>query len=300
MFGGFETRRIDTGETEIHTIVGGNGPPLLLLHGYPQTHVIWHRVAPRLAERFTVVAPDLRGYGDSAKPEAGDDHANYTKRAMARDQVAVMAALGFDRFAAACHDRGARVGYRLALDHPDRLSRLALLDITPTVDQFSRATKDFALGSYHWFFLAQPAPFPETLIGARPEFFLRHTLRSWAADAGAFTDEAMAEYLRCFSDPETIRATCDDYRAGAGLDCEYDEADLAAGNKITCPLLVLWGEAGRWGRRGAGGGERGRRILDIWRQWAVDVEGRGLACGHFIPEEAPAETLAALLEFLTA
>ncbi|MGH7112936.1 MAG: alpha/beta fold hydrolase, partial [Stellaceae bacterium] len=206
-FPGFEQRRITTSGAEINLLSGGSGPPLLLLHGYPQTHLMWRKVAPRLAAEFTVVVPDLRGYGDSSKPPAGPDNANYSKRALAQDQVETMAALGFERFAVAGHDRGARVAHRLARDHAERIERLALLDIVPTLYRFETIDQQAATSSWHWFFLIQPAGFPERLIGADPEFYLRHSLR----DPVVFEPEAFAEYLRCFKNPETIRATCDEY-----------------------------------------------------------------------------------------
>lgn len=289
MFEGFRRLRIPTGEAEIDTVVKGSGPPVLLIHGYPQTKAIWHKIAPALAERFTVVATDLRGYGASSRPPAGDDHAGYSKRRMAADLLAVMRSLGFDRFSVAGHDRGGRVAYRLALDHPERVSRLAVLDIVPTFDQFAAVDRVSALGSYHWYFLAQPYPLPERLIGADPEYFLRHTLASWAATPGCFSDEAMAEYVRCFRDPDVIHASCEDYRAGAFIDCQLDEADLTRGRKIACPVLAIWGDKGRPHKR--------RQVMETWQRWADDVRGEGLPCGHFLPEEAPAETRAALEGF---
>lgn len=287
MFEGFEKRRVAAGETEIALRVGGAGPPLLLLHGYPQTHVMWHRIAPALAERFTLVCPDLRGYGDSGKPEGGPDHAGYSKRAMARDQVEVMAALGFERFRLCGHDRGARVAHRLALDHPERVEKLAVLDIAPTLRMYADTDQGFATAYYHWFFLIQPAPLPERLIGADPAFWLRSCLGKWGFDEGAFAPEALAEYQRCFAEPATIHATCEDYRAAAGIDLEHDRADL--GRRLPMPLLALWGERGLVGRSWD--------VPAVWREHAESVEGAALPCGHFLPEEAPAETLAALLSF---
>lgn len=290
MFEGFRSERIAVDETALHARVGGQGEPVVLLHGYPQTHVCWHKVAPLLAARFTVVCPDLRGYGDSGHPPAGADSAGYSKRAMARDVVQAMERLGFHRFAVVGHDRGARVAYRMALDFPDRITKLAVLDIVPTLDTWERMDWHDGLGTYHWFFLAQPRDFPERLIGADPDYFLRYTLESWCRTPGAFTDEALAEYARCFRHPEVIAASCEDYRAGATIDPALDAADRAAGHKIACPVLALWGA-----RR-----ERNSRLdhLAIWRQWAGDVRGSGLPCGHFLPEESPDETAAALLEFL--
>jgi len=224
---GFQQDRITTTGAEINLRRAGEGPPLLLLHGYPQTHVMWHKIAPALAERFTVVLTDLRGYGDSAKPPGGDNHEAYSKRAMAQDQVEVMTALGFDSFAVAGHDRGARVGHRLALDHPERVSKLALLDIAPTLAMYERTDMAFASAYYHWFFLIQPYDLPERLIGADSDFYLEKKIGKWSRNDGAFTAAALAEYKRCFRDPATIHATCEDYRAAAGTDLEHDRADLS-------------------------------------------------------------------------
>lgn len=289
MFEGFDLRTIDTGEASIRVRSAGSGPPLLLLHGNPQTQAMWHLIAPRLAEGFTVVATDLRGYGESSKPATDSRHVPYSKRAMARDQVAVMRTLGFERFLVAGHDRGGRCGYRMALDHPNRVLKLAVLDIIPTSESFWRADKDFGLGYWHWFFLAQPHDLPEHLIGADPDYFWHWHTASGAGRNEPFAPEAVEEYLRCFRNPETIRAICEDYRAGASIDIEHDSEDRDRGRRIECPLLTLWGARGTL--------ERWYDVLAIWRDWAVDVRGRALDCGHYLPEERPEETLAELQAF---
>jgi haloacetate dehalogenase len=295
MFEGFRLESIDTGEAALRVRYGGSGPPILLLHGHPQTHFMWHGVAADLARDFTVVAPDLRGYGESSKPPTTDDHEPYSKRAMARDVVALMRHLGFERFAVAGHDRGGRVAYRLALDHPDRVSRLAVLDILPTSEHFRRADMQFGLGYWHWFFLAQRFDVPERIIGADP---LRFFTRDWARDANGtpisppyHAPEAVEDYLRCYANPDTVHATCEDYRAGATFDFQVDEADRAAGHRITCPMLALWAAKGalpRW-----------YDVLAIWRDWADDVRGGPIASGHFMAEEAPEQTIAELREFFS-
>lgn len=290
MFEGFESKSIPTSETTIHAVVSGSGPPLLLLHGYPQTHVMWHEVAPGLAERFTVVASDLRGYGDSGKPASDARHLVYSKRATARDQIELMESLGFRRFLVAGHDRGGRVGHRMALDHPDRVEKLAVLDIVPTHKVFSTVDKEIATGYYHWFFLIQGNGLPETLIGHDPGYYLQAKLRQGAGDANAFDRRAMQEYIRCFSDPACIHASCEDYRAAASVDLTHDEADMD--RKLRCPLLVLWGEKGLM--------ERHYDVRATWRERASDVRGRKLACGHFLAEEKPKETMTELLSFFLA
>ena len=287
MFEGFDRRRVDAGEVEINTLVAGNGPPLLLLHGYPQSHVMWRKVAPVLAERFTVVVTDLRGYGDSGKPAGDEAHENYSKRQMAADQVNVMAALGFDRFQVAGHDRGGRVTHRMCLDHAQRIERACVMDIVPTHTIFANLNTKVAYGYYHWLFLSQPYDLPERLIGSDPEYYLRRKLGHWSAGMEGFEEEAMAEYLRCFSDPATIHASCEDYRAAITIDLEHDEADFDA--RIACPLLVLWGAEGLM--------HKSYDVLDTWRSKALDPQGRALDCGHFLPEEAPEETLREMLAF---
>lgn len=287
MLDGFAPRVIDVGGSRVALASAGEGPPLLLLHGYPQTRVCWHRVAPALAERFRVVVADLRGYGDSAKPPGGPDHAAYSKRAMAADLVGAMAALGHERFHVAGHDRGGRVAHRMALDHPARVERVAVLDIVPTRTLFEGTDQAFATAYYHWFFLIQPDGLPETMIGRDPEWFLRETLRRWSGRAEPVAEEAIREYVRSFRDPDAIHGSCEDYRAAATIDLEHDAADDDA--RIACPLLVLWGSHGAMHRL--------YDVLGTWRPRADDVRGHAIPCGHFLPEEAPAETTTALLDF---
>jgi haloacetate dehalogenase len=283
MFEGFRTETVDVGDARIKTRVGGSGPPLLLLHGSPQTHAMWHLVAPGLAEDFTVIATDFRGYGDSSKPASDENHGPYSKRAMAEDQVSVMRHFGFERFALCGHDRGRRVGYRMALDQPGVVTRLAVLDIVPTWEALYRADMAFGLSYWHWFFLAQPYDLPERLLAADPEKSL------FRGGSQLFAPEAFDEYVRCLRDPETIHATCEDYRAAATLDYEHDAEDRGAGRRITCPVLALWA------RRGFLEGHYD--VLEVWRGWADDVEGRAIDSGHYIPEEAPEETLAEVRAF---
>ena len=267
----------------------GSGPPLLLLHGYPQTGYMWHKIAPRLAEDFTVVVADLRGYGDSDKPTSSEDHAVYSKRAMAADMMAVMTALGHSQFFIAGHDRGGRVAHRLARDYPQAVTKLAVLDIAPTAMMYDTTDMHFATSYYHWFFLIQPAPFPETLIGSDPKFFLESKMQHWGKDRSAITNDAFDEYLRCFSNPDTIHASCEDYRASASIDLEHDAADV--GLKLDIPLLVLWGATAMVGNK--------YDMLCAWREVATDVTGFAVPGGHYLPEEAPDETYQALLDFFT-
>jgi haloacetate dehalogenase len=274
---------------EIAAWVMGSGPPLLLLHGYPQTRAMWHRVAPALAERFTLVASDLRGYGDSSAPEGDPAHGNYSKRTMAADQLALMDELGFARFAVAGHDRGGRVGHRMALDYADRVTRLAVLDIVPTRVVFATTTKDLATTYFHWFFLIQPDGLPERLISSDPDYWLDEIFDRWSAPGTAFDARALAEYRRCFTRPANIHASCEDYRAAAGVDLEHDAADEA---RLGQPLLVLWGLRGAM-----------HRIYDVpatWADLATEMTSSGIDCGHFLAEERPAETAAALGEFFRA
>lgn len=289
MFEGFERRQVRAGDVSINCVRGGEGPPVLLLHGYPQTHAMWHRVAPLLSEHFTIVCADLRGYGDSSKPPADAEHEAYSKRTMARDQVAVMRALGYERFAVAGHDRGGRVAHRMALDFPEAVTRLAVLDIIPTYDMFATVTKEFGLSYYHWFFLAQPYDLPERLIGADPEYYLRRKLGSWSAGGiDSFDPAAVAEYVRCFADPATIHASCEDYRAAASIDLRHDAAD--GGQPLHCPILALWGAKGRLSAL--------YDVLGTWQGRAQYVRGKALSCGHFLAEERPDQTAAELAEFL--
>jgi haloacetate dehalogenase len=285
---GFDLRDVATSGARIRAAIGGAGPPLLLLHGHPQTHVTWRKVAPTLARRFTVIATDLRGYGDSEKPEGGKGHVNYSKRAMARDQVEAMQALGFTRFSVAGHDRGARVAHRMALDHPDAVERIALFDIAPTATMYARTNMEFARRYFWWFFLIQPFDLPERMIGADPAFFLRKHIDGQIKVRGATEPEAFAEYLRCYMDPATRHAICEDYRAAATIDLEHDAAD--ADRKVAAPLLALWGALGTVGAL--------YDVLDTWREKATDVRGRAMPCGHTPQEECPDETLAELSEFL--
>jgi haloacetate dehalogenase len=287
LFPGFTTQRIATTGTEIRCVVGGNGAPVLLLHGYPQTHAIWHRIAPSLARLYTVVCADLRGYGDSGKPPSDAAHAPYSKRAMAQDMVELMRALGYPSFRLVGHDRGGRVAHRLCLDHPEAVTHVAVLDISPTRTMYAHTDQAFATAYYHWFFLIQPHDLPERLIGADPVYYLHRKLGGWGTGLAHFDARALAEYERCFRDPETIHATCEDYRAAASIDLEHDTASGA--QRIRCPLLVLWGERGVV--------HRFFKPLDDWRAAATDVRGRSLPCGHYLAEELPDETLQELTGF---
>ncbi len=285
---GFVTRDIAATGARIRLATGGRGPPLLLLHGHPQTHATWHKIAPQLARDFTIVAADLRGYGDSQKPPGGRQHVNYSKRAMALDQVEVMRALGFPRFSVVGHDRGGRVAHRMALDHPDAVEKIAVFDIAPTATMYARADKQFATRYFWWFFLIQPYDLPERMIGADPEFFLRKHLEGQIRIPGATSPEIFAEYLRCYMDPATRHAICEDYRAAAGIDLEHDRED--ADRKVSAPLLALWGARGTVGAL--------YDVLETWREKALDARGCALDCGHTPQEERPEETLAQLLAFL--
>jgi haloacetate dehalogenase len=293
MFLGFARTRIRANGVSINLVSGGRGQPLLLLHGYPQTHVEWHKVAPRLAEHYTVVAPDLRGYGDSDKPDAAPgDLSVYSKRTMAQDQIDVMAQLGFESFHVVGHDRGARVAHRMALDHPRKVRTFTSLDVVASQAAFDAMDSSLAFAWFHWHLMRQPAPLPETLIGNSAKVYLDFLLERWTAIDGTITPEAYADYLRCFT-PDMIRASCLDYR-GIALDLAHDEADR--GRMVTCPMLILWGA--QMAKRP--GWQTGQRLdmLTTWRERAADVRGRPLDCGHFLPEERPEETTAEILTFL--
>ena len=286
MFDGFVQKQIEIRGTVINLVQGGGGSPVLLLHGYPQTHVCWHLVAPLLAEKFTVVCPDLRGFGDSGKPPGDAAHLAYSKRVMAREQVEVMQTLGFREFAVVGHDRGARVAHRMALDNSEKITKLALLDIIPTRTAFANVDKEMATGAFNWFFSVQPDELPERLIGAEPVFYLNWLLDHWAGSKNALEKQAVAEYERCF-DEQTIRATNEEFRAAATIDLVHDEADRE--RKIQCPTLVLWSKTS-W---------TAFDVLEIWRDHAEDVRGSAFDCGHFLPEEDPQRTAAELIGFLS-
>ena len=296
MFNGFTSASIEVDETEIFVRHAGRGPGVLLLHGFPQTHIMWRAVAPALTADFTVVCADLRGYGASGKPASTPDHAPYAKRAMARDMVQTMRRLGFERFAVAGHDRGGRVAYRLALDHPERVERLALLDIIPTMDAFDRADARLALAFWPWSLLAQPEPLPEVMVAGAPEAIVDHALSQWGSGSGlaAFPQHVRDEYVNALRSREAVHAICEEYRAAATLDREHDAADRRAGRTIACPVLALWSAGSSldtW-YTDAGG------PLGILRQWAPNVSGRAVRGGHFFPEQNPDETITALREFL--
>lgn len=288
---GFERRSIATTRGVVNAAVGGSGPPLLLLHGYPESLLMWHATAHRLTENHTVVATDLAGYGGSFRPRPTPDHAAHSKRALAADQVEAMAQLGFETFAVAGHDRGGRVAYRMALDHPERVERLAVLDVVPTGEMWARADAAVALGYWHWAFLALPAPLPERLIAGDPDAFFDLHVRGQLG-LGETPPGVLAAYRRALDDPGALEAMCEDYRAGAGIDREHDDADRAAGRTIACPLLVLWAARGGLPRFYSD-------VLDVWRPWATDVRGAAIDARHFLAEERPLETTDHLLTFLS-
>jgi haloacetate dehalogenase len=279
-FPGFEQKRINTSDTTINTVSGGSGPPLLLLHGYPQNLLIWRKVAPALSKNFTVVATDLRGYGESAKPETDPQHYPYSKRVMAIDQVQVMQSLGFSNFYVVGHDRGARVAHRMSLDHPEKVKKVALLDILPTYQLYQETDMAFARNYWHWFFLIQPYPLPETLLANNTDFMTMAIFKDML-QKGQISDDILESYKRNFSDPTALRATCEDYRASAGIDLEHDEKDLQ--QKIKCPTFILWGKQNPV--------YAGKDMLNQWLNRASNVIGLGLDCGHFIPEEMPEKTV---------
>jgi haloacetate dehalogenase len=293
MFRGFEQSTVDVGDTTIFIRRKGKGPPLLLLHGFPETHLMWHRVAPALAEGHTVICADLRGYGASGTPPSQADHAPYSKRAMALDMVRMMEHEGFSRFAVAGHDRGARVAYRLALDHPARVERLAVLDVIPTAEALERADARLTLAYWPWSLLAQPEPLPERLILGDPDAVVDDALANWGSDPSAFPPEVRAAYVDALRDPERVHAICEEYRAAATLDVAADKADREMGRRIGCPVLCLWSAGGaldRWYEAVAG-------PLGVWRRWAEDVTGKAISGGHFFPEQRAEETVAALRTF---
>ena len=289
MFQGFSHHSMESQVGVIHTCKGGNGPPLLLLHGHPQTHAMWHLVAPALAKHFTVVMMDLRGYGDSARPASDAEHAAYSKRAMALDAMAVMQHYGFERFGVLAHDRGARVAHRLALDHPNAVDRLMLLDIAPTLAMYENTTQAFATAYWHWFFLIQPSPLPEALIASDPVRYIRSVMGKRHAGLAAFAPEALAEYERCAQIAGTAEAICEDYRASATIDLVHDREDVASDRKITQPLKIVWGEHGAVGQC--------FDVLALWREQATQLSGNSLPCGHYIAEEAPELLIPQALNF---
>jgi haloacetate dehalogenase len=292
----FETAEIDTGETGIFVRRSGTGPPLLLLHGFPQTHLMWHSVAPLLVRDFTVVCADLRGYGQSGCPASTSDHRPYAKRAMARDMVIVMERLGFRRFSVAGHDRGGRVAYRMALDHPEQVERLAVLDILPTVTAWEYADARFALTYWPWSLLAQPEPLPEQILALAAEAIVDDALGGWGTPSAVFPAETRLAYIRALRDPVHAHAICEEYRAAASLDREHDKVDRSAGRRIVCPLLALWSAPGpieAWYVEAGG-------PIGLWREWSDDVRGHSFNAGHFFPEEVPEQTADALSRFFSA
>ncbi|MEN9781008.1 MAG: hypothetical protein RL014_2156 [Pseudomonadota bacterium] len=292
LFPGFERGFFDASGARIHYLRAGKGEPLLLLHGYPQSLACWHRIAPALAQRHTVICADLRGYGDSSKPQGLADHSNYSKRAMAQDMAELMSGLGFDRFHLVGHDRGGRVSHRLAADHATRVHTLTVLDISPTLRMFERTDMEFARAYYHWFFMLQPPPLPEQMLQGQVPFNILGRVGRAEPDLSAFDARAVQEYVRCFADPAAVHGSCEDYRAAGSIDLEHDRTDRAAGRKLPMPVLALWGAHGVVGRM--------FDCLADWRAVADDVRGEALPCGHFIPEEAPQQSLELIARFVTA
>jgi haloacetate dehalogenase len=292
LFPGYESRFVETSAGKLFARIGGKGSPVLLLHGYPETNVMWHRLAPLLAPHHTLIIPDLPGYGQSDAPKSGADHAPYNKRAMAKAMVELMERLGHKEFLLVGHDRGGRVAYRLALDHPERVRKISTLDIVPTWEMWTGINAKRAMKVFHWTFLAQPFPMPEMLIGKAPVEYLEWKMLAWngRGENSVFDPRAFDHYRAFFRQPERLHATCEDYRAGQSTDFEHDDADKKAGRKIEAPLLALWGATGI-----PAGGEG---PLDVWRRWATNVSGKAIPCGHFLPEEAPQETAAELIPFL--
>ena len=270
----------------INVTHGGKGKPLLLIHGYPQTHIMWYKVVEKLSKEYYIICPDLRGYGDSSKPKGDEEHLTYSKKSMAKDMITLMQKLGFDKFFVAGHDRGARVTHRMCLDYPNNILKACVMDITPTYHMFKNTNQAFATGYYHWFFLIQPDFLPETMIGNNPRYYLEEKLKRWSAKGSVFDKKAIDEYVRCF-DKDSIHATCEDYRAGASIDMSDDEKDR--NRKISTPLLVLWGEKGFVNRT--------YDVLNVWKEYALDLSGEALDCGHFLPEEKPKEVSQKLKEF---
>ncbi|MBR9884330.1 MAG: alpha/beta hydrolase [Oceanospirillales bacterium] len=291
MFEHFSQQQARVNGVMINYRIGGQGPGLLLLHGHPQTHVMWHKVADELARHFTVVAADLRGYGDSEKPLPSADHLEYSKREMAADMAELMKVIGFEQFSLLAHDRGARVAHRLGVDHAASVKRMVFLDIAPTLGMYENTTEAFARAYWHWFFLIRPAPFPESLIQSDPELYIQSVMGARSAGMAPFTAEALAEYLRCLRLPGTAMAICEDYRAAAGIDLEHDRGDLRSGTKLDTPLLVMWGEEGAVGRC--------FDPMSLWHPVASDVQGKPLPCGHYIAEEMPERLIQETLAFLT-
>ena len=292
MFDDFKDVSATIDDVKIKAITGGTGPALLLLHGHPQTHAIWHKVAPALAKHFRLVATDLRGYGDSGKPQGLPDHSNYSKRRLAQDQVDLMRTLGHESFAVLGHDRGGRVAVRMALDHPNVVTKLITLDVAPTLAMYEKTSFEFARAYWHWFFLIRPAPFPETLIRADADLYLKQTVGARSAGLKPFTPEAYAEYLRCLQQPDTAHGICEDYRASVTIDLDHDRESLAKGQKIACEFLALWGAEGVI--------EKCFDPIAEWRHFSDNVSGHSLPCGHYIPEEAPELLIERVLPFLRA